>query len=205
MVPFGGGHFWGRRKKVTLGENYIIKQKIVSYIENNTTIDAKAFSLLEILKKYHWNDFSRSHMDYDVSTIGGKGVPEEHKDRYDLNYLKNLFNKETLKRLPQIEFTNITTYCTEQTIKDAISNHNAIEGLEYLSSKTIFKNDVSDGVVALKSSKHIEQVAKENNIEINTRTIPGGHHNIASDKKMVKKTVDIILEPKREKNKSEGR
>lgn len=60
-------------------------------------------------------------------------------------------------------------------------------------------------VVALKSSKHIEKVTKENNIEINTRTISGGHHNIASDKKMVKGTVDITLEPKREKSKSEGR
>ena len=80
-----------------LGESISIPllKKIVSYIENNTPLDAEAFSLLEKIKEYHWNDFSRSHMDYDVSIIGGKGVPEEHKDRYDPNFLGNLFNKET--------------------------------------------------------------------------------------------------------------
>lgn len=87
-------------------------------------------------------------MDYDISQISGKGVPVQHKNRYDSNYLNNMFDSETLDMIKKVHFTNITTYCTEQTLKNAIKTHNINEGMLYLSSRIIFDKELSDGMVS---------------------------------------------------------
>ena len=146
--------------------------------------------LTNVLKNIHWNIFSKSHMDYDISQISGKGVPVQHKNRYDSNYLNNMFDSETLDMIKKVHFTNITTYCTEQTLKNAIKTHNINEGMLYLSSRIIFDKELSDGMVSLESMKYIEKVCKLNSINIDTIEISDGHHDIGGDPKIIKKIIN---------------
>lgn len=178
-------------------------EKIVPYLERIKPTNKKecneSTGLTNILKKIHWNVFSQSHMDYDISQIDGKGVPVQHKNRYDSNYLNNMFDSKTLNMLRKVQFTNITTFCTEQTFKNAISTHNINEAMLYLSSKIIFDEEASDGMVPLESAKYIEEVCKENSINIDNIKISNGHHDIGSDSRIIGEIInDKILKKKKE-------
>lgn len=142
----------------------------------------------KVLKDIHWSIFSQSHMDYDISLINEDGVPDEHKDRYDENYLKNLFNEETLSKLRKVNFTNITTSCSKKTLENSLKSLNANAFMLYLSSIILFDED-SDGMVSLKSSQSIEKVCKQNDIPISTLHIKDGHHDISNDIRMVKEIM----------------
>ena len=142
------------------------------------------------LKRIHWNVFSQSHMDYDISEIGGNGVPREHLDRYDECFLKNLFDKETLSKLAKVDFTNITTLATPKTISNGIRNRNINAIMLGLSDLIIFDEDKSDGMVSKKSSRYIEEVCRNNNIKIKRLFIPDGHHDIMSDPRIISEVIN---------------
>ena len=152
----------------------------------------KNYSVTEFLKRKYWRIFSQSHMDYDISEINGNGVPNQHKNRYDKKYLENMFEEKTLKTLRKVKFTNITTVCTNQTLKQAILSRNLYEGVLYLSSKFIFDKEPSDGMVTLNSAKYIEKICEENGINISTKTILNGHHDICSDIRIIDEIVKIL-------------
>lgn len=150
-------------------------------IRPKTKKENQSNNLLKALKTIHWNVFSQSHMDYDISIVDKKGVPTKHLNRYDRNFLASMFNEETLARLKQVNFTNITTNCSEKTLTRALETRNINAIMLYLSSKTIFKGKISDGMVDEKSSKYIEEICDKNEIKISKTKIPNGHHDIASD------------------------
>lgn len=165
--------------------------------------DNQSNNLLKALKNIHWNVFSQSHMDYDISTTNEKGVPTKHLNRYDRNFLVNMFNEETLSRLKQVDFTNITTNCSEKTLSNALETRNMIALMLYLSSKTIFKGKISDGMVDEKSSKYVEEVCDKNKIKISKMKIPNGHHDIASDINIINQVMKekvLKTEPKEHDN-----
>lgn len=170
-------------------------KRFIPYLQQirpNTKQTTSSFaSLSKILTDIHWNVFSQSHMDYDISSLGKDGIPKEHLDRYDENYLKNLFNEETLAKLRQIDFTNITTHCTKKTLEESIKTLNSSGVLLYLSSKVLF-DEPSDGMVSLSSCRYIEEICKENNIPISTINIADGHHDISSSKRIVKEIMDYM-------------
>ncbi len=153
-----------------------------------TSSHHKESSLAKILIDIHWNKFSQSHMDYDISLVGEDGVPHKHQDRYDKNFLENLFHEKTLTRLRQVDFTNITTTCSPKTVENSLKSLNANAFMLYLSSQVLF-DEPSDGMVPLRSSQYIEQVCKENNIPISTLRIKDGHHAISDDTSMVRQIV----------------
>lgn len=165
---------------------------ILQKIRPNTRTENPSNNLLKVLKNIHWNVFSQSHMDYDISIMDKKGVPTKHLNRYDRNFLENMFNEETLSRLKQVNFTNITTNCSEKTLSRAFETRNINALMLYLSSKTIFRGKVSDGMVDEKSSKYVEEICDKNGIKISKMKIPNGHHDIASD-------LDIISQVMKEK------
>lgn len=142
----------------------------------------------KILKDIHWNLFSQSHMDYDISLLGENGVPDEHKDKYDENYLKNLFNEEALSRLRQVKFTNITTTCSNRTLENSLKTLNVTAFMLYLSSRVLF-DEPSDGMVTLHSAQEIERVCEEKGIPITTLHIKDGHHDISGDSRIVKEIM----------------
>ncbi len=152
----------------------------------------------KILTNLHWNVFSQSHMDYDISSLGEDGVPNQHLDRYDENYLKDLFNEQTLAKLRQVDFTNVTTYCTKKTLENSIKSLNATGVLLYVSNNVLF-DETSDGMVSLRSCRYIEEVCKQHNIPISALKLNDGHHAISSDKTMVKKIMEHMYNKKDKK------
>ncbi|MBO5348836.1 MAG: hypothetical protein J6A89_03325 [Clostridia bacterium] len=148
--------------------------------------------LTDILKRKHRMVFSQSHMDYDISEVNGNGVPKQHRNRYDKKYLENMFEEKTLDMLRKVKFTNITTVCTDRTLKEVIVTRNLYGVMLYLSSKIIFDKEPSDGMVSLNSAKYIEKVCKENGINISTKTILDGHHDICSDVRIIEEIVQIL-------------
>lgn len=157
-------------------------------ISKTTSCDTNQNNIAKILTNIHWNVFSQSHMDYDISLVGENGVPDQHQDRYDKNFLENLFNEKTLTRLRQVDFTNITTTCTPKTVKNSLKSLNAAAFMLYVSSQVLF-DEPSDGMVPLRSSQYIEKVCKEHCIPISTLRIQDGHHAISGDTKMVQQIV----------------
>lgn len=142
----------------------------------------------KVLKDIHWNVFSQSHMDYDISLVDEDGVPDEHKDRYDENYLKNLLNEETLSKLKKVNFTNVTTSCSKKTLENSLKTLNISSFMLYLSSRVLF-DESSDGMVPLKSSQAIEKVCEQNGIPISTLRIKDGHHDISNDTRIVREIM----------------
>lgn len=173
-----------------------------SFISDGELDDFKSNSnnemqgIAELAKNIYWNTFSKSHMDYDISDIGGKGVPNSHKNRYDEKLLRNMFDEKTLKMLKKVHFTNITTFCTEETLKYALKTKNTNEGMLYLSAKLLFNKEISDGFVALKSSSYIEEVCKMNGISIERLRIDDGHHDILGDVRIIGEVIDNVLKIK---------
>lgn len=170
--------------------------------QNPTSSSIKQNSLAKILTDIHWNVFSQSHMDYDISLVGKDGVPHKHQDRYDKNFLANLFDEKTLTRLRQVDFTNITTTCTPKTVEHSLKSLNASAFMLYISSQVLF-DEPSDGMVPLSSSQYIEQVCKEHCIPIATLRIKDGHHAISGDTRMVKQIVQQKIITRDSKNKEE--
>ena len=127
---------------------------MLKYLQNNDLDKLHIVSTVKFFTDFHWNLFSQSHIDYDISSLCEDGVPHQHLDRYDENYLKNLFNEETLKKLQQVDFTNVTTYCTKKTLKNSIKALNATGVLLYISDNVLF-DEPSDGLVALRSCRAI--------------------------------------------------
>ena len=166
---------------------FLFLQQIRPRIEHPNFLNN--LSTVKFFTDFHWNLFSQSHMDYDISSLGEDGVPHQHLDRYDENYLKNLFNEETLKKLQQVDFTNVTTYCTKKTLENSIKALNATGVLLYISDNVLF-DEPSDGMVALRSCSYIEEVCKQHNIPLSTLKLPDGHHAISSDKIMVQKIME---------------
>lgn len=167
-------------------------KKLIPYDENSKTKHDKNYSLTQNLKRKHWNLFSQSHMDYDISEVNGNGVPKQHKDRYDKKYLENMFEEKTLQTLGKVKFTNITTVCTNKTLGDAIMKRNLYGGMLYFSSKFIFDKEPSDGMVSLSSAKYIEKICEQNGINIYTKTILNGHHDICSDIRIIDEIVQML-------------
>ena len=101
--------------------------------------------------------------------------------------------QETLNKLRKVKFTNITTSCSNKTLQNAISTHNINEGMLYLSDKVIFDGEKSDGMVSLKSAKYIEEVSRQNGINISTITILDGHHDIGSDIRIIQEILNECM------------
>lgn len=147
--------------------------------------------LTQKIKEIYWQTLSRSHMDFDVAELGNSGIPKEYEDRYDQEFLGNMFNKATLERMKQIKVTNITTKCTDRTLKRLNSFATAL----YASSKLLFDEDV-DGMVPLRSSSHIEKVCKRNGIPLKTKHIRDGHHYPTGDITLIKEIIGPIFKKK---------
>lgn len=180
-------------KSIVNAQVNLVKKLIThSDDENLNQNNNIGYNIAEILKRKHWAIFSQSHMDYDISEINGNGVPKQHRDRYDKNYLKNMFEEKTLDMLKKVRFTNITTVCTDRTLKEAIITRNLYGGMLYLSSKFIFDKEPSDGMVSLNSAKYIEKICKENEINIFTKRILNGHHDICSDERIIEEILQIL-------------
>ena len=156
-----------------------------------------------IIKKIHWNVFSQSHMDYDIVPVlqGEEGVPEEHLKRYDVNYLKGMFNEKAIEMLRKMgkAFINVTTHCTEETRQNAIKTRNLNAGALSVAAELLFDEE-SDGMVTEKSAREVERVAEENCINIGIMRIPNGHHDIETDARMVKLVVNRMLQREKEED-----
>ena len=159
----------------------------------------KSQSLIDVIKSIHWNVFSQSHMDYDIAEIDGNGVPEIHKDRYDPSYLNEMFDKKTLEMLSKVSFTNITTICSEQTLKKAVAKGNPTAGMLWLADKVLIP-EPSDGMVPLRSSTYVEKVCAERGININSVRLPDGHHDILKDPELLKQIINARIIYKEERD-----
>lgn len=171
-----------------------LMKKVVYNLENiepeKWNIGQRPNSIIEALKNIHWSFFSQSHMDYDISICDGNGIPDMHQNRYDENFLKGMFDEKTLDMLKRVNFTNITTYCSQDTLQDALETFNITEGMLYLSSKFVFGQELSDGMVSLKSAKYIEEVCKKNGIHVSSLNVLSGHHDLASDTRLIRCIVN---------------
>ena len=183
----------------TLSKRFLTYLQQTKPLSKTQGLPKNETNISKLLKNFHWKVFSQSHMDYDISLIGQDGVPEEHKSRYDENYLKNLFTKETLAKLKQIDFTNITTYCTPQTLNHSLKTFNKDALAAYLSSQVFF-DEPNDGVVNLASSLYIEKICQNNHIPISTLSIQNGHHSVSTDPRMIQQILQqTVLHTTKEK------
>ena len=134
--------------------------------------------VLKTLKAIYRRIFSDGHMDLDISE-GSEGIYSEQLERYDAEYLSNMFGEETLARMRKVKFTNITTFCTKKTLDHAVKEYNVDAGIMYLLATSIFKKgEKNDGTVGLESALHIERICEENGISIGTMRIDSGHHGL---------------------------
>lgn len=149
--------------------------------------------LADLIKLIYWNHISKSHMDFDIAGNCGNGIPKKYVEKYDNAFLDNLFTDEkTFKILEKVKFTNITTFCSSKTLKRGIETGNISLGLLFLSDKMFF-DEVSDGMVTLRSSSYIENVCKERKIKINKMCLYNGHHDLAGDIKLCKLVVNSLI------------
>ena len=189
------------------GKEQLLKRVIKGIKEVETQTEGIICQgVLKTLKAIYRRIFSDGHMDLDISE-GSEGIYSEQLERYDAEYLSNMFGEETLARMRKVKFTNITTFCTKKTLDHAVKEHNVDAGIMYLLATSIFKKgEKNDGTVGLESALYIERKCKEKGININIMRIENGHHGLFSDQSILKQIFDELIvdkKPQEQKRKEE--
>ena len=188
-------------KVVDAGREKILKGAIKQIKEVEPATRGIVFQgILSTLTAIYRSIFANAHMDLDIYDLemGKAGIYPEQLERLDEKYLGEMFGEDTLAKLRKVKFTNITTYCTKQTLDRAVREHDIVAGIMWLSSTTIFKKgEKSDGTVGLESARYIEQVCKKRGIEISTIKIDSGHHGLFSAPDILKKIFEELIYNKR--------
>ena len=173
-VPYQGTKF---------ASPFIIFQEVKSFL--NAKLGKNELSkqgYIALLKMYK-NICSCSHMDYDISLPGG--VPIDQNNKYDRNFIKNIFSKENIDSIKKLHlFRNYTTEIDEKTFIEALLALN-LKGMGLCLFNEFFFHGKSDGLTSLHSQRTVEAA-----LNIESSHLKSMHHDVTS----IPKVYDIILE-----------
>lgn len=117
---------------------------------------------------------SNSHMDYDISLPGG--VQEDRLDRYDSSIIENIFSKENINAMKNLNsFQNYITGIDETTLPRAIFTGD-FTGIGLCIIDDVLMDRKSDGFVCSDAQRKVS-----NYMHNSHRIISGAHHGILSD------------------------
>ena len=105
-------------------------------------------------------------MDYDIAMNGG--IPQEKLDLYDEDFVKNVFTKENIDALKQINsFHNFTTHINKEAMNNAIKKCDVVTlGLSLL-DKWFFEEE-SDGLVQTSDQHLVEDYLGVESIDLSS-------------------------------------
>lgn len=128
---------------------------------------------------------SNSHMDNDVAKENG--VFEKYADRYDINYVRNMFNLKNINAIKKLNhYQNIQTGIDDKTLLDSIIKGDFISiGLCLVDKYLIY--ELSDGFVEVSSQKAVEDKIEQGNTTFTSTT-----HNLLMQRKNTDKLCQII-------------
>lgn len=111
--------------------------------------------IISSLMDTYFSLFSNSHMDLDIAIENG--VPERLFKSYDPTFLKNIFSKENLDALQNVNFyQNICTKISDETFKYVVQSGN-FAGLGLLLMNEMLYDGKSDGLVKYDSQSYIDK------------------------------------------------
>ena len=159
-------------------------KKILSSILGENIITDK---IVEELLKVHFNIFTDSHMDYDISLPGG--ISKDAMNRYDPRFLENIFSEENISAAHRVaHWQNICTHITDKTKREIIRSGNLMNIGFCIINKYLY-NKMSDGIVPLKSQKTVERYFDD---EHRTSKVIAAPHSIMFTSSYVNPLLDIV-------------
>ena len=129
---------------------YTIRKAIEAKLGKNLFSDKVIKSVIAIYNQM----LSNSHIDLDIGIADG--IPDNLKDKYDPNFLRNIFSETNLISLANVKhYENICTVINDETLRNGIKNGDLNTLGLCILNDCIFGGN-SDGMVSLKSQKKIE-------------------------------------------------
>ena len=134
---------------------------------------------------YYENISSNSHMDNDIAR--DNGVLEKYSDKYDPNFIRNMFDIPNISAIKRINhYQNIQTGIDDKTLLESIKKGDFISvGLCIIDEYLI--NEISDGFVEVSSQEAVEDKIEKDNIRFNSTT-----HNVIKSKTEMDKLMQIL-------------
>lgn len=181
-VPYQGTKF--ASPKLVLSEARTFSKKLFG----NSPLGKLVF---QKLKEIYQDGCSYSHVDYDISlenSIGGT-----HRALYDKNFIKNMFCKENITAIREINsFKNFTTRIDKFTLPEAIRTLNTW-GIGLCIINEIFFEGKADGIVPYESQKSIDNILHTESIHL-----PSSHHDVNTNIRVcnqILEEIDKTIEP----------
>ena len=128
---------------------------------------------------------SNSHMDYDISVIGG--IPKDKLGVYDETLIRDVFCKNNIEAINKLRsFRNIITGIDKNTLRYALRTMNFI-GIGLCILDNVFFENKSDGMVYVDSQHLVEQ-----HMDIKSDRLVSAHHDVCRNKKAIGDLLTIV-------------
>jgi len=158
-----------------------VKKLISSKIDNKKVSNFVYDKLIELYEGVS----SNSHMDYDISKLGG--IPDDRMHLYDECLIKNIFSDENISAIKRINcFKNFITGIDEATLKESFFNRDYI-GVGLCILDDLFFDGKSDGMVYTDEQKVVENV-----LDIKSHILESSHHNVSCSVRVIKDILKIV-------------
>ena len=153
-----------------------VERLIVSKLGKNKISD---IVYKELIKMYE-SVSSNSHMDYDISMLGG--ISLDKLKLYDDSLIKNMFSKDNIDAISRISnYRNLVTGIDNKTLSEAIRTMN-FNGIGLCLLNELFFDGKSDGMVTTAAQREIErQIGME---DLKSDLLVSSHHDVASNNRV---------------------
>ena len=141
----------------------------------------------ELIKIYEMVG-SNSHMDYDISTLGG--ITGNKEKLYDESFIKNMFSKDNIDAISKVSnYKNLVTGIDDKTLKEAIMTKN-FSGIGLCILNKLFFDGKSDGMVTIDAQKEVEK--QEGMDLLKSHLLVSSHHDIASNDRVFENVLYLL-------------
>lgn len=160
-----------------------IREVVKSKIKDEKLSNQVIYSLI----KFYESISSNSHMDYDIAMEGG--IPKSKYDRYDSNFIKNIFSKENIEGINSINnYQNFTTGIDKDTFKESLKSLNIL-GIGLCILDEYFMEKGTDGMVSTISQKSVER-----HIDKPSYHLKSSHHGVFTSDRLTNEYLTQINE-----------
>ena len=160
-----------------------IREVINSKIKDEKLSNQLTYSLI----KFYESISSNSHMDYDIAIESG--IPKSKYDRYDENFIKNIFSKENIEGINNINYyQNFTTGIDSNTLKESIKTSNFV-GIGLCILNEYFMGGKTDGFVPTESQKVVEKYLNNESYHLKS-----SHHAVITSDRLTNEYLTQVNE-----------
>ena len=171
-----------------------VKQKLNKIVKSIISDEDISNKIVKSVMRIYENICSNSHMDYDVALKNG--VEKSKLNKYDSNFLKNIFSNENIKAINEVNFyQNFTTGIDNETLIEAIQTLN-FEGIGLCLLNGLLMGGKTDGFVPLKSEKEVEKYINKKSYHLKS-----SHHAVFSNDRLAYQILKVINENLKKYNK----